>query len=142
MVPGLSSTWVGVAKQQPLSAPYSLHRYRGLVGVPLTLDEALGFDPSSAEVDRFAGVSWRPEAWDLSGEGGASLLELADLSEREPGLALDAAVGAFGDDRWSHYVGLVSFGTGSVERAIYAGAVGLAHLPDDVRGSQDLTGRV
>ena len=142
LVPGISATWVGIAKQQPLSAPYSIHRYNGLVGIPLSLDEALAFDPTAARIDRFVGASWRPEAWDTAGDGAVRLLELADESERRPERALEVAAEAFAEERWRQYLDADTVPTTPLERAVYAGAVGLAHLPADLRDDPALADRL
>ncbi len=95
MAPYLIPTHVGLSKEMILTAPYSFHRYSGLLSIPLRLREAMEFEREEASVERFRGVSWELPDPDASGEGMARLMDVAERARVEPDVVLDVAQEVF-----------------------------------------------
>ncbi len=128
--PVLTKTSIGLSKDMLLTAPYSFHRYNGLISLPLTLEEAMEFDPECARLENFSGVAWWPEDMTSQGEEMEHLFDLARRSEREPELALEVAERAFEGDRWIAFVEKslpAGVGQDRIVKALMGGLVAINH---------------
>jgi hypothetical protein len=133
LCPGIHQTAACLAKETVLTVPYSLHRYAGGVSLPLSLDEAMDFDPGKACVSRFPGAHWRPEAWDTdpAGAGAARLLEAARRVETDEDSLLALARAVFAGPRWAAFATGAAPGaaqTDPVQAILLAGAPATALL--------------
>ncbi|GAG22383.1 unnamed protein product, partial [marine sediment metagenome] len=99
-VPPWTAGDVGKSSDLMLTAPYSLHRYNGLINLPLSITDAMNFDPSSATMESFQGVDWNPDLFDRDDGGVVSLFRIARRLEGEPEILQDLARDVFHDDRW------------------------------------------
>lgn len=100
MAPALTTTGAKLAKAFVLTTPYSFHRYHGLLSIPVTLTQAFDFDPDTARLDRFAGVSWQPEQLDRDADAMGRLMSDAGRVSEDPQAVFAVAEKIFRGDRW------------------------------------------
>ncbi len=104
IAPDLTRTGAShLAKDLVLTAPYSLHRYNGLVGIPLSLSEAMDFDPASAVIERVTSVSWRPESMEAGDDRLDELLAIARNVDG-PRAATELAKRVYRGEQWDGYI--------------------------------------
>jgi len=103
--PYLNPTNIGLSKGMILTAPYSFHRYNGLLSIPLTVDEALHFEPASARLERFSGVVWPFPDSECQGKEMAGLIRLATEAEERPKAIVEVARKAFAGSEWEDFFG-------------------------------------
>ena len=83
-------------KKGVLTAPYSFHRYYGRISVPLSLSDAMEFDPATARLENFRGVTWSPDWFDKNGDDGMrKLLKAASECENAPDMCRQIARDVF-----------------------------------------------
>jgi hypothetical protein len=118
-----------LSKDLVLTAPYSLHRYHGLIGLPLQLGEAMTFSSDSARLDRFAGVTWTPSDLDDPGDHMVALLDSVDRSTRDPDAILRLAEEVFRGPRWAAFAdaAIPADLSDPVTEALYAGLPAIHH---------------
>ncbi len=143
--PMLETSGIGCAKNLVLTAPYSFHRYHGLLSLPVPFEDLWDFDPARSRVDRFKGVTWRPADFDSGGDGMARLMAAAAQAETQPDSALQLAEEIFAHEQWDRMVEAESPGeyrTDPVRAALTAGAIGYAWLARRAAAERDLLARV
>ncbi len=135
IAPYLHPTVIGLSKDLTLTAPYSFHRYYGLISVPLSLEQALAFDPREAALESFRGPVWPfPDLWSEGAEMEA-LLAYARRVRDDPALVLELGQQVFHGPPWGQFVQEnlpPDTPTGSALAALMAGAPGVnqAHPAD------------
>lgn len=131
LAPYITTTQVGLSKEMTLTAPYSFHRYYGLLSLPLTLQQALEFDPGVAVLERFPGIQRVfPDPW-AEGAGMEHLLDLAERAYSDPRVLLRIAERAFEDSAWDKFarqLNPVDIPVASPLALLMAGAVGVHQL--------------
>ena len=143
--PMLETCGIGLAKDLELTAPYSFHRYNGLLSIPVSFEEIWDFDPERSGHDRFEGVTWRPADFDSDGEGMMRLIAAAAEAETRPDFVLRLAEEIFAHGQWDQIVEAESpgdYGTDPVRAALTAGAIGYAWLARRAPSERDLLDRV
>ncbi len=104
LAPALTRTGAShLAKDLVLTAPYSFHRYHGLVSLPVTLGEAMDFDPASAAFDRLDRLHWFPDSFDERSEAIRPLLDELERFETNPDAAVELAREVFSGDAWIRF---------------------------------------
>ncbi len=134
--PVLTKTSIGLSKDMVLTAPYSFHRYHGLISTPLSLDAALAFDPKCATLESFRGVDWHPRHLASDGEAMARLLESARRAEREPDTVLGIAQEVFKGEKWSRFAEKVLGECSATDRVTAALFGGLPGVNCGIKGTQ------
>jgi hypothetical protein len=101
VAPGLSASHP--YKDLELTAPYSLHRYHGLVGLPLSASAAIAFSPADAALTEVQEVGWRPIQHLFETCGIDDMFQLIEESEgcAEHLRVLSAAV--FSGGQWDEF---------------------------------------
>ena len=101
--PSLTRTDVSIAKDFVLTAPYTLHRYAGRVSLPLTLDEALGFAPDSADPAKLK--PFDADCLPASSDGQAMhrLLEAATVAKGDAASLAPLAAAMFPANPWQSF---------------------------------------
>jgi hypothetical protein len=143
--PMLETSGIGCAKSLALTAPYSFHRYHGLLSLPIPFEEIWDFDPARSRHDRFEGVTWRPGDFDSDGEGMARLMAAAAQAETRPDFVMQLAEEIFAQEQWDRMVEAESpadYRTDPVRAALTAGAIGYAWLARRAPSERDLVARV
>lgn len=124
-VPPWTDGDIGKANDMILTAPYSLHRFNGLVSVPLTLEQATAFDSSSAAVEAVEGATLDGGVFEQDVEAAAKLVELARRCQADPAASLALAREAFATERWKALaVTMHASEASGVARLLMAGHVG------------------
>lgn len=143
--PMLETSGIGCAKSLALTAPYSFHRYNGLLSIPIPFDGIWDFDPERSRHDLFESVTWRPADFDSDGQGMVRMLSAADEAETRPGAVLQLAEEIFAHERWDRIVEAESPGdyrTDPIGAALAAGAIGYAWLARLAPSQRDTLTRV
>jgi hypothetical protein len=143
--PMLETSGIGCAKNLALTAPYSFHRYQGLLSLPIPFEEIWDFDPERSRLDRFEGVTWRPADFDSDGDGMARLIAAAGQAETRTDFVLQLAEEVFAHEQWDRMVEAESPGdyrTDPVRAALNAGALGYAWLARRAPSERDLLARI
>jgi hypothetical protein len=129
IAPYLIPTNIGLSKDLTVTAPYSFHRYHGLISLPLSLEQALAFDPGEAALEAFRGTAWPfPDPWCEGIEMGA-LLAYAGRVQDDPAAVLDLAEAVFRGRRWAEFAREnvpPDIPAGSALAALMAGAAGVS----------------
>ena len=144
LVPAVNRTSWGLAKHQPITTPYSLHRYHGRISTPLTCRQAMRFDPATASLPRFPGATWTPAQLDSDGAALEKLFGLAQELERDPALALTVATEVFCGQDWEQFAsrGWPDRSARSIATALDAGPVAINFPPQLAAGTSDLGDRL
>ncbi|UCC68561.1 MAG: hypothetical protein JSV79_01085 [Armatimonadota bacterium] len=143
--PMLETSGIGCAKNLALTAPYSFHRYNGLLSIPIPFEEIWDFDPERSRHDLFEGVTWRPADFDSDGEGMVRMIAAAAEAETRPDSVLQLAEEIFAHEQWDRIVEAESPGdyrTDPVRAALTAGAIGYAWLARRAPAEHDLLDKV
>ena len=101
--PYINATSAGLSKEIMLTAPYSLHRYHGLLSLPLSIEQSLRFSPAMAALERFPGVAWPFPDPEDPGLGAQALIDLAARADQSPGALAEVARGAFAGPAWERF---------------------------------------
>lgn len=131
IAPYITTMHVGLSREMVLTAPYSVHRYYGLISLPLTLEQALDFSPAEAVLARFSGTRWVfPDTWE-KGVGMENLLGVAEQARSDPQALLRVAERAFQDSIWDEFArqqNPADVPAASPLALLMAGAVGVHQL--------------
>jgi hypothetical protein len=117
-------------KDLELTAPYSLHRYHGLVGLPLSASEALEFKPCRADLAAVREVSWRPDDHLRATHGIENMLPFVDQCAGRGEILRELCAEVFAGRRWEKFCqnALPSdMDPESVEARLFAGFPGQRH---------------
>ncbi len=96
---------IRTSKEMVLTAPYSLHRYYGLLSIPLTLQGAMTFDPATATLETFADIDWHPDQFVDRDDHMAPLLHLAENRLGRSGGIIGLARSVFSGQTWRNFTG-------------------------------------
>jgi len=102
--PALNRGSIRLSKEMVLTAPYSFHRYYGLLSIPLSLQEAMNFDPSSASPQNFPGVRWNPNLLVDQEDRIAPLLDLARHRTEKSADVIQLSRSVFSGLHWQNFV--------------------------------------
>lgn len=101
--PHLTTTQVNLSKELIITAPYSLHRYHGLVSLPVPLDTAFSFKPNMADPASLTNVRWPFPDPRNSGEGMQKCIKFLQVAVQNPLRLLKQARIVFSYPRWTEY---------------------------------------
>jgi hypothetical protein len=108
IAPYVNPTSIGLSKETILTTPYSLHRYNGLVSLPLSVEDALSFDDQRARIENVLRVNTVFPEHNCDGLEMKTFLTFVKNVKNNPSTLVEAAQDFYTGPLWETFFGKIS----------------------------------